>query len=205
MKKYSLFILLSFLLLVSCKPNNSNKSTKGTNTPAIAKEKKGPKTPKTANAGKAKGEKKGAKKERNDGKVKFPKLGFLAAATTPTEYSINGIGESKINSKTVPPYNVTVKGEKLVVTGWAIDKAADKLPSIVFVDIDGKKYRASMGKKNKALEKKFTNTELHNAGFRANIPLEKVSKGAHKLMLYIISADKTTFYKSSEVIDFVLK
>lgn len=190
--KNIIYILLNCALLVcligcssssSEAPNAKNKST--AKKEQVKKTKKKPNKNLTATG------------ERKDGKVRFPKFRLLPPAKTEANYAVNTIGDVKLK-KSKSPNTIKVSGERLVITGWAIDKEANNLPAAIFVDIDGQKFGVGIGKSPNYLKKRFKNPVFHKAGFRSNIPLAKVSKGEHTVKLYIISADKTSFFQASE-------
>lgn len=134
---------------------------------------------------------------------KFKDLPGISLSNQPTQYSIVSIGNTKINKRTKRPIKIT--GERIIVTGWAIDEINNSLPGKVYLDIDGNMYEAAIGKKWNYLRDKFMSPALQSAGFRASLSLKNISKGSHDLSLFVISSDLSKYYPPIDKMEIIVE
>jgi hypothetical protein len=99
---------------------------------------------------------------------------------------------------------VQIDGKQVSFSGWAIDGINDTLPAAVFVDIDGKYFEARDGYPRKGVAK-IHGSKFLNSGFHITINTDLLEEGKHNVMIKVLSADKTSFYKPKSTFSIQIK
>jgi hypothetical protein len=98
-----------------------------------------------------------------------------------------------------------VRGERLFVSGWAIDEASDALARGVAVCVDEMlSFRALYGHDRDDVAASFERPELGACGFTALVPTASMPSGPHVLTLRVIARDGRHFFEASERIAFTV-
>ena len=84
----------------------------------------------------------------------------------------------------------------MILSGWAIDEAKGALAADVFVLVDGQLIAPTDYERHRPdVADHFDNEALSHSGWSANLELENLPPGKHKLNLRIISRDGQRCYE----------
>lgn len=102
-----------------------------------------------------------------------------------------------------PPVQVDADGH-LVLSGWAVDRYAQKPAGGVEVEIDGEVYACVYGWKREDVAQYFHQPAYKNSGFLLKLAAAKLGPGRHELRVRVLSADGKS-YRRSAVFRFEVK
>lgn len=125
----------------------------------------------------------------------------LSTIKANTSYGLN------INNQKAPPKKGAIIIEKniLNITGWALDKYAEKLASGVYILIDNQPFLANYGYARPDVAKFHNNPTYTPCGFSLNIPTAKIGKGEHVVEIRVVRTDKKSIYASDKKIKILIK
>lgn len=114
-----------------------------------------------------------------------------AKANTLIEFKING--NRATNTKTP----IIINDETISITGWAIDSAAKRKATKLFLDWNGslieiKRYNL----KTNHLAKQYNNGAYANCGFQILLPASNFQKGSHKVGFVVIGQKGNYYYQA---------
>jgi hypothetical protein len=87
----------------------------------------------------------------------------------------------------------------LTGVGWAVDGANKTGAGGVDVVVDGTPYRAESGRERPDVGKHFHIAAYNDSGFIFYLPVSKLSPGAHKLAIRVISHDGKSYSEGTPV------
>jgi hypothetical protein len=98
-----------------------------------------------------------------------------------------------------------VRNKTITITGWYafLGKTVDS--KIVLLDIDGTKYLTHYGDNSSGVAEVLDNEAYAKAGFKLVLSKASLSKGKHKLHVYILSDDLNTLYEADKIFEFEVK
>jgi hypothetical protein len=137
----------------------------------------------------------------------LPPVFRVQSISSQSNYEINSINTHSFRKrkKGKKPINISEREQLLVVKGWAIDAETEDTAGGVYIDIDGKFYRASFGSELREgirggiSDPKEMNIG-RNCGYIGVIPISEIGLGPHTLSINILTKDKTAYYKTEEKI-----
>ena len=117
-------------------------------------------------------------------KAKNSKVAAKKAKTKPSNSKLTTWNHSKIikinDTVLKNASNIKAKSnERIVISGWAIDKNNNGAPENVQIKIGQKSFNAKLGQKSNYLVRTFDNDKLENAGFIISIPANQIPTGKH--------------------------
>jgi hypothetical protein len=115
------------------------------------------------------------------------KLALLKGDTLCYVDSINSV--SKLDGTVQVPASAN-----LTVMGWAVDSASSRPAAGVWVDIDGKLYRANYGIARSDVADVLKVPSYTPSGFSAVIPMTELNNGPHLLILKVVNYDGSGYY-----------
>ncbi len=124
-------------------------------------------------------------------------LNGLTQINQPTNYHVDRINGIQIDEVAQP---VRLNQRYLQIAGWAFDAVSMKPASSVYIDIDGKFFKANYGLSKESVAEKFNNNDLANCAFEAKVDSRITGKGTHKLSLKIISADGSSYFVTAKTV-----
>jgi hypothetical protein len=148
----------------------------------------------------------------------LPPVSRVYSISSQSNYEINSIntysfreirkGEKPIKKE---PINISEREKFLVVEGCAIDAGTGVTAGGVYIDIDGKSYRASYGVELLRDGLRGGISDLPekmiciNSRYIGVIPISEIGLGLHTLSIKIMAKDKMTYYKAEEKILFEIR
>ncbi len=126
---------------------------------------------------------------------KLPAYNKLKKLSGVTPLVVDKINGTLVKGKKTP---IAVKGNKVIITGWAIDKLADKTAGGVYIEIAGKLFAAKYGEKRGGVAKMLKNKNLVNSGFNAEIPTSSIGKGTHTLKIHAVTHNMQKVYSPNK-------
>jgi hypothetical protein len=121
----------------------------------------------------------------------------LQLKKVPPLYNLEQIGDV-VNPFTKQPVKIAATGD-LLVSGWAVDVEAKDLGKGVDVVIDGTPLAANYPSDRGDVATFYKNPAYAKAGFQLVMPASDLSKGAHSLLVRIITKDGTAYYQGLPV------
>lgn len=93
----------------------------------------------------------------------------------------------------------------LVVTGWAVDSAANDVAGGAAVEIDGKIFEARYGLDTAAMVDRPADPASRYAGFEVDVPLGRIGRGSHVISLSILTKDRRAYFAAQPGVSFDLQ
>jgi uncharacterized lipoprotein len=182
----SLLVLLMIVMLAACGSDQTAKQ------PAA---KKAPKTTKV----KPKAAKKGPKV------FLPPAVRKLKLSDDKYEMNITRVNGEK--AKTFRSFDLTTKGGKCTITGYAVDLTDKNVPKSIILTInDSKVHRGTIGRETALIADKFKSKAYLKAGFGVRVPYSSFKKGKNTVKIVVVDKDgKSYSMTKANPYTFVLK
>jgi hypothetical protein len=87
----------------------------------------------------------------------------------------------------------------LHITGWAVDSPYGKPAGGVYIDIDGEAFQAGYGISRPDVAAALRNPQYDASGFDAEIFIGKIAPGTHSLVVLVLNADKSGYYRGRAI------
>jgi|GEM_PF-6956731 len=123
-----------------------------------------------------------------------PALTLVDEVLDHRDYSLERFNEV-VTPLAKPPVRVAAGG-RLVLSGWAVDRYAQKPAAGVEVEIDGDVYPCVYGRKREDVAQYFQQPAYKNSGFLLDLAAAQVGPGWHELRVRVLSADGKTYRRS---------
>ena len=107
----------------------------------------------------------------------------------------------QLNGAGAEAYEVPVSGAQgyLTVQGWAIDPGMSGPAAAVYLELDGKLYRASYGSPRQDIAALFHNPALSPCGFEWTMAAWELGDGPHDLKMKVLTAGRAAYFESQKV------
>lgn len=126
--------------------------------------------------------------------------------STNTHLAIDTINGHPLTQNKSPIIIDSGSENTITVTGWAIDKQAQKIAGGVLVSVDRKiDIPAFYGIERPDVANAFKDDKYHFSGFSASFAVSILKKGRHTLSLKIINAAKNGYYEPDKNINLIVK
>lgn len=121
---------------------------------------------------------------------------ILSRNDSGTLFSLDNINEYRFAnlSKNV---NVIQKKGSFFLGGWAVDSCSVDLAGWIFIQIDGKLFRAGYKQDRPDVSKAFNNPNYRFSGFSCVINTVKLSVGLHEVKLLVVSKSCSEYFELS--------
>ncbi|MBM2816012.1 MAG: hypothetical protein HW421_2774 [Ignavibacteria bacterium] len=120
-----------------------------------------------------------------------------------TTHNLEFVNDAKVEGY---PQPIPISGVvEFNVDGWAIDEAANKPASEVYIEVDGiKLFKANYGLKRPDIEKIY-NADMRFTGFRCPVNVSEIGKGTHHLKIKIVSANGKEYFEPDYFVNIIAK
>ena len=109
---------------------------------------------------------------------------------------------------TINQFSLDKRSGVVTAAGWAVDNTGQDLVGGVYLEVDGKLYPAYYGMKRddvaEALKKKgsLATDRVRNCGFMRVFSLEQLGSNPHRLVMKVLTKDRSAFFKPNDPTDF---
>lgn len=108
-------------------------------------------------------------------------------------FSIDEIAEQP--TANIPqPFSIN-KTDQFGIRGWAVDSFMEELAGGVFIQIGDQFFRANYRQERPDVAAVYNNPTYTNSGFSCSIPLSTLSKGNHKVKIWVLNTNSSARYE----------
>lgn len=115
----------------------------------------------------------------------------LTLSQTAPQYTFDSLGP--INYPELQKSNQVSGDTNIIVSGWALDKAANTTAGGVDVVLDQTPYRARYGISRGDVADHFKRPDYINCGFQLILAKGQMAKGQHTIAIRVISSDRKSY------------
>ncbi len=142
----------------------------------------------------------------------LPPIFELPSISLPVKYEVCSINTHSIRKGENEKESIKISEKEgfLVVKGWSIDGETEEKTGGVYIDIDGKSYRASYGGDLRegfigGIVEYGARPIYKNCCYTGVIPISEIGRGPHRLSIKILAKDKKGWYKAEEKVLFEIE
>lgn len=125
----------------------------------------------------------------------LPAMDKLRKLNRSSHYTIGSINNQPIKK---PKQTINIQGDKIAITGWAVDRESKKLAGGIYIEIGGQFFPANYKKARPDVAKHLNNSNYLRSGYDFVIPTSKIAKGLHPVKIHILSNDKSAVFEPSK-------
>ena len=91
---------------------------------------------------------------------------------------------------------MTVRGDKITISGFTVDCASGKAATGVLVVIDGKKFQTIYGGDRPDIAKTLGSADYLKSQFYMKVPIATIGVGFQDMKCRVVSSDRCGYYES---------